>query len=145
MRLLKLIPEDTNIGFVSLRYWAFGITGFLTLLAVAAAWYQGLNLGVDFVGGLMVEAQFPQPPQIDRVRATVDRLGFGESHPTQFGDGRTVSIRVPAPASADQAAAAAESTRIQAALHADFPGVTITRNDSVSGKVSDELIRKGIL
>src|SRR6185503_11120395 len=140
-----LIPEDTNIGFVRLRYWAFGITGLLTFLAVATAWIQGLNLGVDFVGGLMVEAQFPQAPPIERVRATVDRLGFGESHPAQFGDGRTVSIRVPAPASDDPQAAAAESTSIRNALAAEFPGVTITRNDSVSGKVSDELIRKGIL
>ena len=145
MRLLKLIPEDTNIGFVSLRYWAFGTTGLLTLLAVFMVWFQGLNLGVDFVGGLMIEAQFPQAPPIDRVRANVDRLGFGESHPTQFGDGRTISIRVPAPASDDPQAAANESTQIQNSLRAEFPGMTVTRNDSVSGKVSNELIRKGVL
>jgi preprotein translocase subunit SecF len=145
MRLLKLIPEDTNIGFVSLRYWAFGTTGLLTLLAVFMVWFQGLNLGVDFVGGLMVEAQFPQAPPIERVRANVDRLGFGESHPVQIGDGRTVSIRLPVPASADPGAAAAEAGRVRASLAAEFPGVTITRSDNVSSKVSDELIRKGVL
>src|ERR1700712_3561055 len=127
MRLLKLVPEDTNIGFVSMRYWAFGTTGVLTLLAVAMVWFQGLNLGVDFVGGLMIEAQFPQAPQIERVRATVDRLGFGESHPVQIGDGRIVSIRLPVPASADPGAAAAESSRVQASLRAEFPGVNFTR------------------
>jgi len=145
MRLLKLIPEDTNIGFVSVRFWAFGITGLLTLLAVVTVWIQGLNLGVDFVGGLMIEAQFPEAPNIERVRANVDRLGFGNSAPAQFGDGRTVSIRLPAPASEDQAAAAAESTRVRDSLRAEFPGVTITRSDTVSGKVSNELIRRGIL
>ena len=145
MRLLKLIPEDTNIGFVRLRYWAFGITGFLTLLAVAAVWFQGLNLGVDFVGGLMIEAQFPQAPPLERVRANVDRLGFGESHPTQYGDGRTLSIRLPVPASDNPAAASAEATRVEASLRTEFPGVNFTRSDNVSGKVSDELIQKGII
>jgi len=143
MRLLKLIPEDTNIGFVSLRFWAFGITGLLTLLAVGTVWLQGLNLGVDFVGGLMIEAQFPEAPQIERVRANVDRLGFGNSAPSQSGN--IVSIRVPAPESSDPQAAANESTAIQNSLRAEFPGITITRNDSVSGKVSNELIRRGIL
>jgi preprotein translocase subunit SecF len=143
MRLLKLIPEDTNIGFVSLRFWAFGITGLLTLLAVATVWFQGLNLGVDFVGGLMIEAQFPEPPHIERVRANVDRLGFGNSAPSQSGN--IVSIRVPAPQSDDPQAAANESTQIQNSLRAEFPGITITRNDSVSGKISNELIKRGVL
>jgi len=145
MRLLKLVPEDTNIGFVSMRYWAFGITGLLTLLAVATVWFQDLNYGVDFAGGLMIEAQFPQPPQIQQVRDNVDRLGFGESHPSPFGDGRVVSIRLPVPASADPGAAAAEASRVQASLRAEFPGINFTRSDNVSGKVSDELIRKGII
>src|SRR4051812_12595020 len=144
MRLLKLVPEDTNIGFVSMRYWAFGITGLLTLLAVAMVWFQGLNLGVDFVGGLMVEAQFQQPPPIERVRANVDRLGFGESHPTQVGDGHIVSIRLPVPQSSAPDAAAQEAGRVRASLSAEFPGVTITRSDNVSGKVSNELIWRGI-
>jgi preprotein translocase subunit SecF len=144
MRLLKLIPEDTNIGFVSLRYWAFGTTGLLTLLAVAMVWFQGLNYGVDFDGGLMIEAQFPQAPPIERVRANVDRLGFGESHPIQIGDGRSVSIRLPVPQSGAPDAAAQEAGRVRASLSAEFPGVTITRSDNVSSKVSDELIRKGI-
>ena len=97
MRLLKLIPEDTNIGFVRLRYWAFGITGLLTLLGVAAVGVRGLNLGVDFVGGLMIEARFQQPPPLEQLRANVDRLGVGQGSLQQYGDPRTVAIRLPLP------------------------------------------------
>ena len=77
MRLLKLVPDNTNIGFVALRKWAFGLTALLTLLAVAAVGVRGLNFGVDFVGGLMIEAKFTTKPPLEDVRADVDRLGVG--------------------------------------------------------------------
>ncbi len=145
MRLLKLVPDNTNIGFVRLRFWAFGLTALLTLLAVAAVAARGLNLGVDFVGGLMIEAQFQQPPLLDKVRSNIDRLDVGESSLQTFGDPRTVSIRLPVPESADEGATNAIVEKARKSLAAEFPGVTFTRYDTVSGKVSDELIFNGVL
>jgi preprotein translocase subunit SecF len=145
MRLLKLVPDNTNFGFVRLRFWAFGLTALLTVLAVAAVATRGLNLGVDFVGGLMIEARFEQPPQLDKVRANIGRLEVGDSSLQTFGDPRTVSIRLPAPESTDEGATNAVVERARKSLQAEFPGVTFTRYDTVSGKVSDELIRNGIL
>ncbi|GAA3250979.1 hypothetical protein GCM10020258_06340 [Sphingomonas yabuuchiae] len=84
MRLLKLVPDNTNIDFVRLRGWAFGLTLALTLLAVGVTFAKGLNLGVDFVGGLMIEEKFPpafgRPGPLGRRRA-----GRGRS---QYPDGR---------------------------------------------------------
>jgi preprotein translocase subunit SecF len=145
MKLLKLVPDDTNIGFVRIRYWAFGLTALLTVLAVAAVGMRGLNLGVDFVGGLMIEAKFQSPPQLDKVRANIDRLGDGEGSLQTFGDPNTVSIRLPPPKSSDQGATNAVVNRVHQSLEAEYPGVTFTRYDTVSGKVSDELIRNGVL
>lgn len=145
MRLLKLVPDDTNIGFVRLRFWAFGLTALLTVLAVAAVATRGLNLGVDFVGGLMIEAQFQQAPPLDKVRANVDRLNVGESSLQTFGDPRTVSIRLPVPEGADEGATNAIVEKARTSLQAEFPGVAFTRYDTVSGKVSDELIFNGVL
>jgi preprotein translocase subunit SecF len=145
MRLLKLVPDNTNIGFVSLRRWAFGLTMLLTVVAVFATVTKQLNLGVDFVGGLLVEAKFDRPVPQDQLRADIDRLGVGDASLQPFGDGKTVSIRVPLPKSNDPAAAAAVVSRVQGAVKAQFPNVVFNRTETVSGKVSDELVRNGIL
>jgi preprotein translocase subunit SecF len=144
MRLLKLVPEDTNIGFVRLRHWAFGITALLTLLAVAAVGWRGLNLGVDFVGGLMIEAHFQEPPHLEELRANVDRIGAGQGALQSYGDPRIVAIRLPPPESGPGAASQIVD-RVNNALRADYPGMRIARYDTVSGKVSGELIQKGLL
>ncbi|CAM3026844.1 MULTISPECIES: protein translocase subunit SecF [Sphingomonas] len=145
MRLLKLVPDNTNIDFVRLRGWAFGLTLALTLLAVGVTFAKGLNLGVDFVGGLMIEEKFPTPPSADRVRSVIDGLGVGEANIQTVGDGRTISIRLPAPNSNDEGATNAVVRKVETALGQQFPGATFSRYDTVSGKVSGELIKHGVL
>lgn len=145
MRLLKLVPDNTNIGFVRIRFIAFLVTALLTVAALGATATRGLNLGVDFVGGLMIEAQFPEAPPLDKVRSTIDGLGVGSSALQQFGDPRTVSIRLPIAEGADEGATNKVVGDVSRALKAQFPGITFTRTDTVSGKVSGELIRNGVL
>jgi preprotein translocase subunit SecF len=145
MRLLKLVPDNTNIGFVRVRFIAFIITALLTVAALGATAYRGLNLGVDFVGGLMIEAQFKEAPALDKVRSTIDGLSVGTSSLQQFGDPRTVSIRLPVEEGADEGATNKVVDKVSTALRAQFPGITFTRTDTVSGKVSGELIRNGVL
>ena len=145
MRLLKLVPDNTNIGFVRLRYWAFGLTMLLTIAAAALVGVRGLNLGVDFIGGVMIEARFPAPPSLDHVRSDIDTLGVGEAALQQFGGPNVVSIRLPLPHSQDEGATNKLVKDVQGALQAKYPGVTFNRAETVSGKVSGELIRNGLL
>ncbi|ONK23077.1 preprotein translocase subunit SecF, partial [Bacillus sp. VT-16-64] len=68
MKLLKLVPDDTNFDFVRLRSWAFGLTLILSVLAIGVTFAKGLNFGVDFEGGLMIEERFASPPDLDKLR-----------------------------------------------------------------------------
>src|SRR5437763_985345 len=133
MRLLKLVPDNTNIGFVSLRGWAFGLTALLTVIAVFATVTRGLNLGVDFVGGLSIEASFKQAPDIGTLRGVVDQQGEGNASLTPYIDNpKLVSIRVPPPKSTDPGATNAVVNKVEAAVIAKYPGVTFGKTDSVS-------------
>jgi preprotein translocase subunit SecF len=145
MRLLKLVPDNTNIGFVRLRHWAFGLTLLLTIAAAGLVAMRGLNLGVDFVGGVLIEANFKQPPVLDTLRNEVDRLGVGDASLQQFGSPTTVSIRLPMPASADEGATNRLVRTVEDDLSRRYPGVAFNRAETVSGKVSGELVRNGLL
>ncbi len=145
MKLLKLVPDDTNIDFVRLRGWAFGLTLALSLLAVGLVFAKGLNFGVDFEGGLMIEERFATAPDIGRVRSAVDQLGVGEANLQPVGDGRTITIRLPVQSGGDEGATNAAVRKVEAALAQQFPGAEFRRYSTVSGKVSDELIRNGLL
>src|SRR3954469_256822 len=130
MRLLKLVPDNTNIGFVRLRAWAFGLTALLTVIAVFATVTRGLNLGVDFVGGLSIEATFKQAPPLGDLRATIDDLQVGEAGVFPYADNpKIVAIRLPAPKSSDPGASNAMVTKVRAAVQARFPGVTFGKSD----------------
>lgn len=145
MKLLKLVPDDTNIDFVRLRGLAFGLTLLLSVLAVGVTFYKGLNLGVDFEGGLMIEERFAQEPDLGRVRAVVDSLGVGEAALQPFGDKRNITIRLPVQQGGDEGATNTAVRKVEAALAKAFPGTEFRRYSTVSGKVSGELIRNGVL
>ncbi len=144
MRLLKLVPDNTNLKFVSLRKWAFGLTLLLSLLAIGLVVTKGLNMGVDFVGGVLIEEKFATAPSIDAVRTEVDRLGVGEASIQSFSDPKTLSIRLPVP-TGDEGATNRLVKKVSDDLAVKFPGATFSKYDTISGKVSDELINKGLL
>ena len=144
MRLLKLVPDNTNLKFVSLRKWAFGLTLLLSLLAIGLVVTKGLNMGVDFVGGVLIEEKFATAPSIDAVRTEVDRLGVGEASIQSFSDPKTLSIRLPVP-EGDEGATNRLVKKVADDLAVKFPGATFSKYDTISGKVSDELINKGLL
>ena len=133
MRLLKIVPDNTNIGFVRLRFVAFGFTILLTLASIGLLATRGLNLGVDFVGGLMIEAGFSQAVPLDELRKTVNGLNVGEVSLQQFGGPNNVAIRLPLPPG-DETAAQAVVKRVQASIAAKHPDVSFRRVDTVSGQ-----------
>ncbi|MEY3634092.1 MAG: hypothetical protein RLZZ61_502 [Pseudomonadota bacterium] len=149
MKLLKVVPDDTNIDFLKWRVWAFAISLLLMAASVGLVATKGLNFGVDFIGGQMIRATFTQSASapVTELRETVGSLGYGDPTIQRFGAENQVSIRMKLPEGADKnpELANAMAEKITSKLKADHPDVRIDGVDSVSGKVSEELFSKGIL
>jgi preprotein translocase subunit SecF len=143
MKLLKLVPDNTNIDFMSVRNIALVISILLTVASLALVAVKGLNLGIDFVGGQVVRTTFAQPVNIEDLRGKVNRLELGDASIQEFGDSRTYQIRLPKPEGGDAAASMAV-TRVRTMLVESYPGARVDAGESVSGKVSEELFWAGV-
>jgi preprotein translocase subunit SecF len=85
--LLRLVPDETKIDFVQFRRISFPLSAILSILAVLAFFYYGLNLGIDFKGGTLIEVQAKSgKADIAGMRATLEKLGLGEVQLQQFGE-----------------------------------------------------------
>ena len=146
MKLLKLIPDNTNIKFLRWRVPFYVVSLLLMAASITLVATKGLNLGVDFVGGQQVRATFAEDvAPIADVRQEIDALGYGEPTIQQIGAPNRISIRMRLPDSADLSLSERMVREIRASLEENHPGVTIGAAESVSGKVSEELFEKGIL
>ena len=144
MKLLKLVPDNTNIDFMKWRNIALVLSILLTAASLAVTAYRGLNLGIDFVGGQVVRATFAQPVDIEELRGRVAALNVGEASIQEFGDNKTYQIRLPKP-EGPEAAANQVVTLVRGMIIKGYPGVKVTAGESVSGKVSGELAWDGAL
>ena len=143
MKLLKLVPDNTNIRFLRWRVPFYVISMLLMAASLFLVFTKGLNMGVDFIGGQMIRTTFVQSAvaPVDSLREEVAKLGYGEPTIQEFGKPNEVSIRMKLPegSEADPALADAMSKKITAAIKAKHPDARIDGVDSVSGKVSKEL------
>ena len=144
MRLLKLIPDNTNIDFMRWRNIALVLTFTMAIAGLVLVGVRGLNLGVDFVGGQMIRTTFTQPIEVDQLRERVDSLGLGEANIQEFGGPTSYQIRLPRPEGGEAAANRAAS-EVRALLEQQYPGARIDAVETVSGKVSEELATDGAL
>jgi len=148
MKLLKLIPDNTNIRFLRWRVPFYVISLLLMAASIGLVATKGLNLGVDFVGGQMIRVTFTQSAEapVAALRTEVDKLGYGEPIIQQFGKPNEVSVRMKLPEGSDHNAGLADqmARNITAAIKAAHPDARIDGVDSVSGKVSGELFRTGM-
>ena len=143
MKLLKLVPDDTNIKFLKWRMPFYVVSIALMIASWAAVFTMGLNYGVDFAGGQEIRATFTQMEEapIGDIRETVGSLpDTGDPIVQRFGAANEVSIRVKLPpeAEGDKEFADRLTREITDALDAEYDNIRIDGVDSVSGKVSGE-------
>jgi preprotein translocase subunit SecF len=145
MKLLKFVPDNTNIGFLKVRNIAMGISFLMIIASIVLVATRGLNLGIDFVGGQAVTVEFDEGvPAIAELRSRVTAIGLGEPTIQQFGGSNSVSIRTPLPEGGEEAANIA-GDRLLAGIREAYPEAQPGGVSTVSGKVSEELYFWGAL
>jgi len=144
MKLLKLVPDNTNIDFMRWRNLALVLSILATVASLVLVGVKGLNLGVDFLGGQMVRVTFAKQIDVEQLRSDVGALNVGEGSIQETGGPQSYQIRLPKP-DGGEAAANRAASQVRAMLGQKYPGSRVDSVDTVSGKVSEELAWDGAL
>jgi preprotein translocase subunit SecF len=121
----------------------FNVISLITfLVAIGSLATKGLNFGVDFTGGTVMEVSYPQPARLDSIRASMAELGFTEAAVQNFGTSRDVLIRLPVK---EGVTSAKLSEQVLEKLRADEAGVEMRRVEFVGPQVGKELFESGAL
>jgi preprotein translocase subunit SecF len=141
LKALHLIPHDTKVDFIAKRWWAFGVTILLMIMTVISLGTQGLNLGIDFKGGILIEAKAPQAVDVSALRAEMESLKLGEVSIQEFGSPDDVLVRVQRQEGGEEAQQKAVEN-IRSKLGASYE---YRRVEVVGPTVGNELFRAGLL
>lgn len=137
---MEIFNPHAKIGFVAKRRAWYVVSAVLILASLGSLFTRGLNLGVDFTGGVTVEAVFPTTAPVDAIRANLTQAGFDEPQVQTFGSSRDVAIRLPPPSGET---AEVVRTKVESALRAVNPAVELRRVDVVGPQVGAELLTAG--
>ena len=140
MKPLRIVPDGLSANFIGLRRIAFAFSAIMIVLAIATTAVQGLNFGIDFRGGILIEVRTEEPANIEEMRNTLGGLGLGETSLQNFGSERDVLIRI-------QRQDGAEEEQIAAIgiIQDTLGDVEYRRTEFVGPTVGDELVEAGIM
>lgn len=140
-KALTLIPPDTRINFIGPRRIFFAFSILLMVVSIVLPFVNGLNFGIDFQGGILMEVKTPGPADLADLRERVGNLDLGEVALQQFGEADEVLIRVQRQEGGDEAQQLAVA-RIKETLG---DGFEYRRTETVGPKVGSELIEDAVL
>lgn len=144
MRRPRLVPDNTKIPFFRYRWIAFGWSLFVLVGTIILVAVSGLNLGIDFRGGVLLEVKTPAPADLALMRSTLGNLDLGEISLQTAGADNDVMIRAKAP-EGDEKAQREAVERIKGALdQAVGSGLVYQRAEFVGPRVSSELLMNSV-
>lgn len=142
---IRLVPDKTNIPFLNWRRGTFLGSAMMVVASIMLFFSMGLNYGIDFRGGILIEIGTPEPANLSTIRGSLGDLGLGDIAIQEFGSPTDVLIRVerqPGDASAQQVAV----EQVKIALANNISGdISYRRVEFVGPKVSSELVLAGTL
>ncbi len=140
MKMLRLVPANTKIDFIGQRLPAFAISAVLVVISIFSFFHKGLNYGVDFTGGIIMEVQTQGPADMGAMRGTLSQLELGDVELQGFGGDNQVLIRI----QAQQGDEKAQQVAVEKVKKALGTSLEYRRVEYVGPKVSDELFWNGI-
>jgi preprotein translocase subunit SecF len=141
---MKFFSQKTNIDFMGKRNVALILSSIIIIAAIIILPVRGLNFGLDFTGGTLIEVAFPTAPDISEVRANLAAEGLDDAVVQTFGAATDIVVRVPPSETGESNAEL--STRVLAALSQNAAGdVEMRRVEFVGPQVGEELTEQGIL
>src|ERR1700732_3098570 len=137
---MEFFHKVTRFPFMNTRKVWYGLSAALIVASLGLVAVRGLNLGVDFTGGVVVETNFPQAPNIEQLRASLAKAGVEAAQVQAFGSSRDILVRLPPDPNAkgDQIGA-----RILEVFTGVDKGVKLQRTEVVGPQVGQELFIKG--
>jgi preprotein translocase subunit SecF len=133
---VEFFGKATSFPFMATRRIWYTLSILLVVASLVLFFTRGLNLTIDFTGGTVVEASFPQAPSVDKVRSALEAAGFKDPTVQNFGTARDISARL---ASDPSQTVEQVRTRVATALKSVDPGVTISPLEFVGPQVGKEL------
>lgn len=137
---MEFFRRTPNIDFMGNRRITYVISAILMLGSILLLVTRGLNFGIDFTGGVVVEVAYPDTADIDGARRALEQAGFEEAQVQAFGSSRELAVRVPPQENQDVNEI---SERVAEALRQTDPGVEVRRTEVVGPQVGRDLTEQG--
>jgi preprotein translocase subunit SecF len=140
---VEFFHKPTNFPFMATRKVWYALSVLMVIISIGSFFYRGLNLAIDFTGGVVIPATFPGAANVDAVRTAMTKAGYPDPQVQSFGSSREVSIRLP-PLGLKQDAQAIR-TQVTKVLQGVDPQVQVQAPDVVGPQVGGELWRSAEL
>jgi len=137
---MEFFHKVSSYPFMRTRRMWYGVSTLAIIASIVLLFWHGLNLGIDFTGGVVLEFSFPQQPDPQRVRHALEEEGYGEAAVQKFGDDRGVMIRL---LPHDKQDVNTVSQHVSDALRKFEPNVELRRAEVVGPQVGEELTNQG--
>jgi preprotein translocase subunit SecF len=137
---MEFFKIETHIDFLSFRKFAYVVSGVLILVSLASLFTRGLNFGIEFRGGVVIEAGFPASVELPPIRSALEQAGIDRSVVQHFGSSREITVQLMAEEGADPAAT---RDRIMEILRTVDSAAELRRVEFVGPQVGRELAEQG--
>jgi preprotein translocase subunit SecF len=138
---MEFFKSSSNVNFLKIHYWTTGLSVVLVILSLISLWTKGINWGLDFTGGTVIELHYPAPVELDEVRNELSAQGFGGAVVQHFGTSQDIMIRLAPDAAVTEQMVSQEILQV---LQAHEPQVELLQVEAVGAQVGSELAQQGI-